>query len=165
MKITIYFPDLKADYVFSNEGITVGDETFTITDNRLVDGECTLTGLRLRSGMRSDEKEYYTGFPNDPHIILDLEHSTDRSHQVRTNHGYGPVESYFKVVRVMKREPVKPLILKKNGTSDLPVRSRQVGSRSLLKEEADRDRVSGSSSELLDRSGVDLPPKEEGERT
>lgn len=119
MKITIYFPDLKADYVFSNDGIMVGDETFTITDNQLVDGECTLTGLRLRSGMRSDEKEYCTGFPNDPHIILDLEHSADRSHQVRTNHGYGPIESYFKVVRVIERKPVIPIMFQNDGTSDL----------------------------------------------
>lgn len=165
MKITIYFPDLKADYVFSNEGIVVGDETFTITDNQLIDGECTLTGLRLRSGMRSDEREYCTGFPNDPHIIQNLKHSDYRSHEVKTNHGYGPVESYFKVVKVIKREPVKPIILKKDDTSNLQVRPGKTDPRSLLTEETDRNRASNGNRELRDRSGVDLLPKEEGELT
>jgi hypothetical protein len=120
MKICIYFPDKKATYVFSNEGLQVGDQVFPIVDGQLIGGEWCLTGLRLRSGMQSDEKEYCTGFPNDPHTILNLSHSDDRSHEVRTNHGYGPVEGYFKLVKVIEREPVKPIKpIKNNGTSDL----------------------------------------------
>jgi hypothetical protein len=109
MKICIYFPDKKADYIFSNEGLAVGDQVFPIVDSQLIGSVWCLTGLRLRSGMQSDEKEYCTGFPNDPHTILNLNHSDDRSHEVRTTHGYGPVEGYFRLVKVIEREPAKPL--------------------------------------------------------
>lgn len=38
-----------------------------------------------------------TGFPDSPCIIQNVEHSTYKPFEVRTNHGYGPKEMYFKL--------------------------------------------------------------------
>ena len=57
MKITIYFKDLKADYIFSNEDLKVGDQVFPITDDRIIDGEHTLTGLTEKGKWK--ESDFY----------------------------------------------------------------------------------------------------------
>jgi hypothetical protein len=44
-----------------------------------------------------------SGFPNEPHIILDLKHSDYKPYEVRTDHGYSPKERYFKIVKKEKR--------------------------------------------------------------
>ena len=73
-----------------------------------------LTNTELQSGDRvfpmthgwNDGVFYYvvglnrpeiSGFPNDPHIILDLQYSESKSYEVKTDRGYGPRESYFKL--------------------------------------------------------------------
>jgi hypothetical protein len=109
MKICIYFKDIDSDVFFSNEDLKEGDEVFPIVESRLVNGEWYLTGLRLKDGMCSDEKQYCTGFPNDSHKIINLSYSDYRPYEVRTNHGYGPIESYFKVINIVKRERVEPI--------------------------------------------------------
>jgi len=38
-----------------------------------------------------------SGFPDDPHIILDLHYDGSKSYEVQTDRGWGPRESYFKL--------------------------------------------------------------------
>jgi hypothetical protein len=41
-----------------------------------------------------------SGFPDEPHTLLDLHHSDYKPYEARTYHGYSPIESYFKVIEV-----------------------------------------------------------------
>jgi len=77
-------------YVLSNEGIEVGDEVFPISQGRLVNDEY--------QHREFDFRWFMSGFPSDPHKMLDLEHSDYRPFQCRTDHGFGPIEKYFRIV-------------------------------------------------------------------
>ena len=81
-------------YVFSNDDIKVNDKVFPIAEGRLSDdSEFIYKGFTF--------EDYMTGFPNDPHTILNLKHSTDcKAYEVRTDMGFGPVEKYFKIVSI-----------------------------------------------------------------
>jgi len=78
------------DYHLTNENLEVGDETFPISNGRV-------TGDTYKH-------EYFNfnpvccGFPDEPHIIVDLKHSDSKAYQIRTQRGYGPAEEYFKIV-------------------------------------------------------------------
>jgi hypothetical protein len=85
-------------YTLTNEGLAVGDETFPISEGKVVDGKYVHEGLCLARYGGGKYDELMCGLPNDPHIILDLHHDTYKPYEVRTNHGYGPVEHYFKIV-------------------------------------------------------------------
>lgn len=87
MKLAKYIPE-SGWVFFSNEDLQVGDETFTLVWGYTPNQEHFVTDIRWQD---------YD--PRDPHIILDLNHSPSKSHEVRTNHGYGPKESYFKIIQ------------------------------------------------------------------
>ena len=55
-----------------------------------------------------------SGWKSEPHTILDLHHSDYKPYEVHTDHGYGPVESYFKILYV---EPILKL-RSSTGTSE-----------------------------------------------
>lgn len=77
-------------FTLSNENLCVGDKVFHIASGRVVNKDLWIL----------HKIEYDESFPRDPHIITNLEHSkTEKSHQISTNHGYGPIESYFKIVK------------------------------------------------------------------
>lgn len=40
----------------------------------------------------------FSGFPDDPHIILSLDSGRSKSYQTQTDKGFGPRESYFKLI-------------------------------------------------------------------
>lgn len=88
-------------YTLSNENLNINDKVYPIGDGRcLPDGGWILHGL--------DFRDFKSGFPNDPHILLDLNYDNGRqgkAYQVRTDHGYGPIEIYYKIVK--KEEHVK----------------------------------------------------------
>lgn len=97
-------------YTLSNEGLTVGDKVYPIARGRCLDNG----GWILHD---FDFRDFMSGFPDEPHIILDLKHSKDyKPYEVRTNMGYSPVESYYKIVKKEKQEitekPIKDLIFK-----------------------------------------------------
>lgn len=82
-------------YIFSNKNLKEGDKVFPISN-----------------GFIGDDKKYYhqefdfrkiiSGFPNEPHIILNLKYSNYKPYEIRTNKGYGPIESYFKIINIIK---------------------------------------------------------------
>lgn len=85
-------------YTLTNEGLTVGDETFPISKGKIVDGKYVHEGLWLARYGDGAYDDLMCGLPDDPHVILDLHHDTYKPYEVHTNHGYGPVEHYFKIV-------------------------------------------------------------------
>lgn len=75
---------------FSNEDLKNGDEVFTISNGITLDGVYT--------HQEFDFSDYMCGYPDEPHIIKDLNHSTYKPYEVKTSHGYGPKEMYFKII-------------------------------------------------------------------
>ncbi len=82
-------------YIFSNENLKKGDKVFPISD-----------------GFIGDDGKYYhqcfnfdsilSDFPDEPHVIINLKHSNYKPYEVRTDKGYGPIESYYKVMNIVK---------------------------------------------------------------
>jgi hypothetical protein len=93
----------KIRYTLSNENLKVGDEVFPIANGRcLDDGGWILHNL--------DFREVMSGFPNEPHIIQDLNYDNGRqskAYQVKTSHGYSPIECYYKIIKMEKQVKVK----------------------------------------------------------
>ena len=93
----------KIRYTLSNENLKIGDEVFPIASGRrLDDGEWILHDL--------DFRDFMSGFPDKPHIIEDLNYDNGRQgkpYQVRTNNGYAPVESYFKIIKMEEKIKVR----------------------------------------------------------
>jgi hypothetical protein len=93
----------KNRYTLSNENLKVGDEVYPIARGRcLDDGGWILHEL--------DFRDFMSGFPNEPHIIEDLNYDNGRQgkpYQVRTNNGYSPIESYFKIIKMEEKIKVK----------------------------------------------------------
>lgn len=83
-------------YTLTNEGLEVGDKVFPIASGRCLDGG----GWILHD---FNFKDYYSGFPNNPHIILDLKNSKSKPEEVRTDHGYSPIECYYKIIKKEKQ--------------------------------------------------------------
>jgi hypothetical protein len=79
-------------YTLSNENLKVNDEVFPIASGRCLDNG----GWILHDFSFED---YSTGFPDEPHRILKLKHSDYKPYEVRTNHGYSPIERYYKIIK------------------------------------------------------------------
>lgn len=91
MKIEKYHNGIR--YTLSNENLQVNDKVFPIANGRCTeDGGWILHNFDFRD------------FPNDPHTILDLNHSDYKPYEVRTDYGYSPIESYFKIIKKEKKE-------------------------------------------------------------
>lgn len=78
-------------FVFSNEDLKTGDEVYSISDGRIIEDKYVHEEY--------DFRDFTSGFPDEPHTILDLNHSEYKPYQTRTDHGYGPIESYFKIIK------------------------------------------------------------------
>lgn len=78
-------------YTLSNENLMEGDEVFPIARGR-IDGDVFLLH-------EYDFSDFISGFPDEPHTIIDLKHSDYKPYQVRTSHGYSPIESYYKIIK------------------------------------------------------------------
>lgn len=86
----------KIRYTLSNEGLKVDDVVFPIASGRcLEDGSWILHEF--------DFSNYISGFPNEPHIILDIKHSDYKPYEVRTNFGFSPAECYYKIIKIEKQ--------------------------------------------------------------
>mgnify|MGYP006995565002 CR=1 FL=1 len=92
MKIEIVHEKIR--YTLSNENLKVDDEVYPIARGRcLDDGGWILHEL--------DFRDFMSGFPNEPHIIMDLNYDNGRQgkpYQVRTDKGYSPIECYYKII-------------------------------------------------------------------
>lgn len=80
-------------YKLSNQGLKAGDPVFPISQGFVGDDE-------KYHHQKFDFRNFMTGFPDEPHIILNLNHSDSKPFQVRTSHGYSPIECYFKIIEV-----------------------------------------------------------------
>jgi len=79
-------------YTFSNENLQIGDKVFPIADGRVrEDGSFILHNFSF--------EDYSTGFPDEPHTIIDLKHSDYKPYEVRTEYGYSPAECYYKIIK------------------------------------------------------------------
>ena len=79
-------------YTLSNENLEVGDLVFPIANGRCVDDEHWILH-------DFSFEEYCSGFPNEQHTILDLKHSDYKPYEVRTDHGYSPIQCYYKIIK------------------------------------------------------------------
>lgn len=79
-------------YTLSNEGLAMGDKVYPIGNGRVRDdGSWILHEL--------DFTDFTSGFPDEPHTIENLNYSDYKPCEVRTDHGFSPIESYFKVIK------------------------------------------------------------------
>jgi len=81
-------------YTLSNENLKEGDEVFPIANGRgLDDGGWILHDF--------DFRDFCSGWPNEPHIITNLNHNPDyQPYEIRTSHGYGPRITYYKIIKM-----------------------------------------------------------------
>jgi hypothetical protein len=87
----------KKEYTLSNENLKVGDKVYSISWGKVTDDKY--------EHWYFDWRNVCSGWISEPHIIEDLHYSDYKPYEVRTNHGYSPVESYFKIIDV---KPVVP---------------------------------------------------------
>ena len=88
-------------YTLSNDDLQVGDKVYPIGRGYVTKGEFILGEL--------DFRDFMSGFPDEPHTILDLNYDNGRqgkAYQVRTDMGFSPIESYYKIIK--KEKQVKP---------------------------------------------------------
>lgn len=93
-------------YTLSNENLNVGDKVYPIAKGRCLDnGEWILHEIEFKS--KYVEGLNTSGFPDEPHTILNLKHSKDyKPYEVRTDMGYSPIECYFKIIKKEKQEKI-----------------------------------------------------------
>jgi hypothetical protein len=83
-------------YTLTNDGLQQGDKVYPIAWGRCLDGG----GWILHE---LDFKPYLSGFPDEPHTIIDLKHSDYKPYQVRTDMGFSPIECYYKIIKKEKQ--------------------------------------------------------------
>ena len=77
-------------HLLTNVGIEVGDRVFPLTIG-YNDGQDYYV-------MAINTSKSCSGWPDDPHIVLNLDYSRSKSYQVETDKGYGPRECFFKLI-------------------------------------------------------------------
>jgi len=86
----------KIRYTLSNDNLRVGDKVFPIASGRcLEDGSWILHEF--------DFRDFCSGFPDEPHIVLNLKHSDYKPYEVQTDFGYSPIERYYKIIKMEKQ--------------------------------------------------------------
>jgi hypothetical protein len=88
-------------YTLTSDGLKEGDRVYPIVNGRVQDdGTFIIHDIEFRS---THFDLNTSGFPDEPHIIEDIKHSDYKPYQVRTDHGYSPIERYFKIEKIEKR--------------------------------------------------------------
>lgn len=88
----------KIRYTLSNDNLSIGDKVYPIANGRCLDDGTWVFH-------KFDFRNFMSGFPNEPHTILDLNHCPDhKSHEVQTDMGYSPKECYYKIIKKEKQE-------------------------------------------------------------
>jgi hypothetical protein len=89
MKTYIIYDKIK--YHLSNENLQINDKVYPIARGRCQEDIWVL--------LKYDFREFMSGFPDDPHIIKDLNYSDYKPEQIRTDKGFGPIETYYKIIK------------------------------------------------------------------
>ena len=84
----------KLRYTLSNDNLEVGDRVYSIANGRCIGGDRWILH-------EIDFK--HSGFPEEPHIIKNLHHSDYKPYEIQTDHGFGPRETYYKIIKVEQR--------------------------------------------------------------
>jgi hypothetical protein len=93
MKIETFFNGIR--YTLTNKKLKVGDQVYCIARGRVINNnEFILHDL--------DFSESMSGFPDNPDTIEDLNYSTFKPYEIRTDKGWSPRESYFKIIKKEK---------------------------------------------------------------
>lgn len=83
-------------YTLSNENLQINDKVFPLLTGRVrEDGSFVINNIEW--------EEILSGFPHNPHIIKEFDHSNLKMEEVKTDKGYSPREVYFKIVRIEKK--------------------------------------------------------------
>jgi hypothetical protein len=94
-------------YTLTNDGLKEGDKVYPIAWGRCLDGG----GWILH---KFDYRDFMSGFPDEPHTIIDLKHSDYKPYQVRTDMGFSPIECYYKIIKKEKQvKEDKPFAISK----------------------------------------------------
>jgi hypothetical protein len=89
MNIAIFNKGMKPS-LLTNENLQVGDKVFPLTHGYNNGAKYFVVEI--------DTSKHCSGWPDEPHTILQLEYSKTKAYEIRTDHGYGPRESYFKLI-------------------------------------------------------------------
>lgn len=96
MKVEKVYNNIR--YTLSNNNLQVGDEVYPIAKGRCLDNkDWILHEIEFES--KYVEGLNTSGFPDEPHIILDLKYSDYKPYEVKTNMGYSPREVYYKIIK------------------------------------------------------------------
>lgn len=83
-------------YTLSNEDLKTNDKVYPIASGRCINkDEWILHSISFDPA--------FTGFPEEPHIILELNYSKLKYEEVRTNYGYSPKNCYYKIIKAEKK--------------------------------------------------------------
>lgn len=94
MKVETVHNDIR--YTLTNEGLQNGDRVYPIANGRVLDDGSWIFH-------KLDYSYHASGFPDDPHTIINLKHDSYKPYEVRTNKGYSPIECYFKIIKKEKQ--------------------------------------------------------------
>jgi len=99
MKISLFLNG--KHYILSNKNLKKGDKVFPMTSGITIEGKYYHSSIYDTSDlMRLDA---CTGFPDEPHTIKDMHYNDDfKPFEIKTSHGYGPKEKYFKIIDVIE---------------------------------------------------------------
>jgi len=89
--MNIAIPDKTGGFhLLTNDDLQVGDKVYPIGRGYCKDDVFYFCQI--------DHNPVSSGWPDSPHRIESLNHSESKPYQVRTSRGYGPCESYFKLI-------------------------------------------------------------------
>lgn len=83
------------DYILTNENLKEGDKVFPISRGRSY-GDTHIH-------YEYDFRDFMSGFPDEPHTIVNMKYSDYKPYEVHTDHGFGPRELYYKIVVSMNK--------------------------------------------------------------
>ena len=88
MKILHIYNDCQ--YMLSNDDLKLGDKVYPISYGKVVNN------IYIHKGF--DYSVVLSGFPHEPHTVIEINYSDDIGYKLRTNKGFGVPEQYFKVI-------------------------------------------------------------------
>ena len=86
------------DYILSNEDLKEGAKVYPISNGRVCENTVYIH-------YEYDFKIYSSGFPDEPHTILEMNYRNgeNKPYEVRTDYGFGPKETYYKIIASLNK--------------------------------------------------------------
>jgi hypothetical protein len=80
-------------YILTNENLQNGDKVYPISSGKSNSKKFTYEHWGF------DWRNFMCGWISEPHTLLDIHYSNYKPYEVHTDHGFGPVEHYFKIIQ------------------------------------------------------------------